>query len=202
MQPDPVAGHDARASPSGTRAWPRSRSSADTLTPVAAALRLRDRLAFILESVEGGARYGRYSFVGVRGRTLERGPGRRGGVGRRLHGAGAVRGGGPARGAARGPAGRPVGRTAHFPVPSRPAWATWPMTRPRAGSGCPFRRRTRSACRRPCSTCPRWSSPSTTSPRPRRSRPSADDGADERLAGTRAARPAGPGRATRPPARG
>ena len=42
--------------------------SADTLTPVAAALRLKDRLAFILESVEGGARYGRYSFVGVRGR--------------------------------------------------------------------------------------------------------------------------------------
>jgi anthranilate synthase component 1 len=44
--------------------------SADTLTPVGAALRLRDRLAFILESVEGGARYGRYSFVGVRGRTV------------------------------------------------------------------------------------------------------------------------------------
>jgi anthranilate synthase component I len=44
--------------------------SADTLTPVAAALRLRDRLAFILESVEGGARYGRYSMVGVRGRML------------------------------------------------------------------------------------------------------------------------------------
>jgi hypothetical protein len=44
--------------------------SADTLTPVTAALRLKDRLAFILESVEGGARYGRYSFVGVRGRTL------------------------------------------------------------------------------------------------------------------------------------
>ena len=44
--------------------------SADTLTPVAAALRLRDRLAFILESVEGGARYGRYSHVGVRGRML------------------------------------------------------------------------------------------------------------------------------------
>ncbi|MEA2622230.1 MAG: anthranilate synthase component [Chloroflexota bacterium] len=44
--------------------------SADTLTPVSAALRLRDRLAFILESVEGGARYGRYSFVGVRGRTV------------------------------------------------------------------------------------------------------------------------------------
>jgi anthranilate synthase component 1 len=48
-----------------TVAW-----SSDTLTPVSAALRLRDRLAFILESVEGGARYGRYSFVGVRGRTL------------------------------------------------------------------------------------------------------------------------------------
>ncbi len=44
--------------------------SADTLTPVSAALRLGDRLAFILESVEGGARYGRYSMVGVRGRTL------------------------------------------------------------------------------------------------------------------------------------
>ena len=44
--------------------------SADTLTPVAAALRLGDRLAFLLESVEGGARYGRYSIVGVRGRTL------------------------------------------------------------------------------------------------------------------------------------
>ncbi len=44
--------------------------SADTLTPVAATLRLGDRLAFILESVEGGARYGRYSMVGVRGRTL------------------------------------------------------------------------------------------------------------------------------------
>ncbi len=43
---------------------------ADTLTPVSAALRLRDRLAFILESVEGGARYGRYSHVGVRGRML------------------------------------------------------------------------------------------------------------------------------------
>ncbi len=44
--------------------------SSDTLTPVAAALRLRDHLAFILESVEGGARYGRYSYVGVRGRML------------------------------------------------------------------------------------------------------------------------------------
>jgi len=44
--------------------------SADTISPVAAALRLRDRLAFILESVEGGARYGRFSMVGVRGRML------------------------------------------------------------------------------------------------------------------------------------
>ncbi len=46
--------------------------SADTVSPVAAALRLhaQDRLAFILESVEGGARYGRYSMVGVRGRIL------------------------------------------------------------------------------------------------------------------------------------
>jgi hypothetical protein len=35
--------------------------SADTVSPVAAALRLHhhDRLAFILESVEGGTRYGR-----------------------------------------------------------------------------------------------------------------------------------------------
>jgi len=47
--------------------------SADTISPVSAALRLhgQDRLAFILESVEGGARYGRYSMVGVRGRILE-----------------------------------------------------------------------------------------------------------------------------------
>jgi anthranilate synthase component 1 len=44
--------------------------AADTLTPVAAALRLGDRCAFLLESVEGGVRYGRHSFVGVRGRTL------------------------------------------------------------------------------------------------------------------------------------
>jgi anthranilate synthase component 1 len=44
--------------------------ASDTISPVAAALRLRDRLAFILESVEGGARYGRYSMVGVRGRIL------------------------------------------------------------------------------------------------------------------------------------
>ena len=44
---------------------------ADTLTPVAAALRLGRRCAFLLESVEEGARYGRYSLVGVHGRTLE-----------------------------------------------------------------------------------------------------------------------------------
>jgi len=46
--------------------------SADTISPVTAALRLheQDRLAFILESVEGGARYGRYSMVGLRGRIL------------------------------------------------------------------------------------------------------------------------------------
>jgi anthranilate synthase component 1 len=45
--------------------------AADTLTPVAAALRLGARCAFLLESVEEGARYGRYSIVGVHGRTLE-----------------------------------------------------------------------------------------------------------------------------------
>lgn len=44
--------------------------AADTLTPVAAALRLGERCAFLLESVEEGARYGRYSIVGVHGRTL------------------------------------------------------------------------------------------------------------------------------------
>ena len=44
--------------------------AADTLTPVAAALRLGPRCAFLLESVEGGARYGRYSIAGVKGRTL------------------------------------------------------------------------------------------------------------------------------------
>jgi anthranilate synthase component I len=53
---------------------PRTRSlelSADTLTPVAAALRLGASCAFLLESVEEGARYGRYSILGVHGRTLE-----------------------------------------------------------------------------------------------------------------------------------
>jgi len=44
--------------------------AADTLTPVAAALRLGTRCAFLLESVEGGARYGRYSIAGVHGRTI------------------------------------------------------------------------------------------------------------------------------------
>jgi anthranilate synthase component 1 len=44
--------------------------SADTLTPVAAAFRLRDRFAFLLESVEGAARFGRHSIVGVAGSTL------------------------------------------------------------------------------------------------------------------------------------
>ncbi len=44
--------------------------AADTLTPVAAALRLGERCAFLLESVEGGVRYGRHSILGMRGRTL------------------------------------------------------------------------------------------------------------------------------------
>ncbi len=44
--------------------------AADALTPVAAALRLGSRCAFLLESVEEGVRFGRYSFVGVRGRQL------------------------------------------------------------------------------------------------------------------------------------
>jgi anthranilate synthase component I len=44
--------------------------AADALTPVAAALRLGSRCAFLLESVEEGVRYGRYSFLGVHGRTL------------------------------------------------------------------------------------------------------------------------------------
>jgi anthranilate synthase component 1 len=43
---------------------------ADTLTPVAAALRLRNRFAFLLESVEGSARFGRYSILGVTGSIL------------------------------------------------------------------------------------------------------------------------------------
>ncbi len=44
--------------------------AADTLTPVSAALRLGSRCAFLLESVEGGVRYGRHSILGVAGRTL------------------------------------------------------------------------------------------------------------------------------------
>jgi len=66
---DALGADPSRASAPGGR-MAAIELSADTLTPVAAALRLKDRLAFILESVEGGARYGRYSFVGVRGRTL------------------------------------------------------------------------------------------------------------------------------------
>ena len=155
--------------------------SADTLTPVAAALRLRDRLAFILESVEGGARYGRYSFVGVRGRTLI------------VDGGEAVvwdadyqelerfaeadplealrRVLPPSRGGARLPvaAGRRVS-------------ATWPTRPRRAGSGCRCRTPIRWASRRPCSTCPSWSSRSTTWPRPRRSRPSTTRTPQARLA--------------------
>jgi len=44
--------------------------SADTLTPVGAALRAGAQLAFLLESVEGGVRYGRHSVLGIRGRML------------------------------------------------------------------------------------------------------------------------------------
>lgn len=56
--------------PPQTPASHRVELAADTLTPVAAALRLGSRCAFLLESVEEGARYGRYSIVGVHGRTL------------------------------------------------------------------------------------------------------------------------------------
>ena len=63
-----MTAQDTRAA--GRRGIATVEWSADTLTPVAAALRLGPRLAFVLESVEGGARYGRYSFVGERGRTL------------------------------------------------------------------------------------------------------------------------------------
>ncbi|MCV0402458.1 MAG: chorismate-binding protein [Chloroflexi bacterium] len=49
--------------------------AADTLTPVAAALRLGPRCAFLLESVEGGARYGRYSIAGIHGRSIVIRPG-------------------------------------------------------------------------------------------------------------------------------
>jgi anthranilate synthase component 1 len=58
----------ATATPNRTRSL---ELSADTLTPVAAALRLGAACAFLLESVEEGARYGRYSILGVHGRTLE-----------------------------------------------------------------------------------------------------------------------------------
>ena len=46
--------------------------SADTISPVTAALRLHDgdRLAFILESVEGGERWARYSFIGTGARAV------------------------------------------------------------------------------------------------------------------------------------
>ena len=48
---------------------------ADTLTPLTAFLRLdRDpsQAAYLLESVEGGEKWGRYSFIGIRPRQLLR----------------------------------------------------------------------------------------------------------------------------------
>jgi anthranilate synthase component 1 len=60
----------AAAGPVATRDIVDVELSADTLTPVGAALRLGERLAFLLESVEGGVRYGRHSLLGVRGRVL------------------------------------------------------------------------------------------------------------------------------------
>src|SRR5262249_47960518 len=48
------------------------RMLADTLTPVSAYLRLREgsRSSFLLESVEGGERFARYSFIGRNPLTL------------------------------------------------------------------------------------------------------------------------------------
>jgi hypothetical protein len=51
---------------------------ADLETPIGAFLRLDDgNPAYLLESVEGGERLGRYSFLGVGPRTAARGPGQR-----------------------------------------------------------------------------------------------------------------------------
>ena len=142
--------------------------AADTISPVAAALRLRDRLAFILESVEGGARYGRYSMVGVRGRILsfagdtatildrDYAEVDRFTASDPLEALRAVLPQGTAHGAAAGLArvGRRLPRL-------RGGRALGTAAGPRDGPG--------SACPRRSSICPTSSSSSTTSPRPRRS---------------------------------
>ena len=48
------------------------KTSADLITPVAAALKLQDHspYAFLLESVEGGAKRGRYSIIGIGAKEL------------------------------------------------------------------------------------------------------------------------------------
>lgn len=50
---------------------------ADTETPVSAYLKLDERPSFLLESVEGGEKWARYSFIGLRPRRIIKGKGRK-----------------------------------------------------------------------------------------------------------------------------
>jgi len=80
QNPDPNAFVDAAAALSGPARLPVVISRpADLLTPVGALLRLRGRSShpFLLESVEGGERLARYSFVGFQPRLVVRSWGHR-----------------------------------------------------------------------------------------------------------------------------
>ena len=155
--------------------------SADTLTPVAAALRLGPA------GVHPRERRGRRPLrpLLVRGRPrpdAHRRPGRGRGLGRRLPGAGALRRGRPAGGAAAGAAAaRAMAPASRCPLSAGVGYRGLRRGRPlgaAAGAGGRPRRPAGGAVPH----ARRWSSRSTTWPRPRPSRPSTDEGADERLA--------------------
>ena len=74
-QPPPTRSASPRRSASPatpTRSLLRATRSADLETPIGAFLRLDDGTtpAYLLESVEGGERLGRYSFLGIGPRRL------------------------------------------------------------------------------------------------------------------------------------
>ena len=173
MPPPPPSGIGRRSSPSPC--------SSDTLTPVAAALRLRDRLAFILERVEGGARYGRYSIVGVRGRMLT------------VDGDEAVvrdaeyvelerfAAHDPLEALRRVLPPRVDDPRVPFPLASGVGYLAYEAAARWEKAARPGARRDRAAAGA-CSTSPTWSSCSTTWPRPPRSRPSIGTTRTARLA--------------------
>jgi hypothetical protein len=148
----------------------RATRAADLETPVGAFLRLDDGgPAYLLESVEGGERVCRYSFLGVGPRrTLEVRGGTATIVERPLS-VDAFRAGLPSETLAcglslpSGPSCPPHGRAARAcrASPAAP-WAPWPTTPSASSSLCRCPTRITSACRRPPSWRPTSSSSSTT----------------------------------------